>query len=82
MVQVGVCSHMEFDLYGVMNERELSILASRNFNANELDELLDFARQNPDIRTLVTHQFPLEEAKAAFACAKSGAGLKVLIRPN
>lgn len=82
MVQVGVCSHVEFDLYGVMNERELSIRASRNFNANELSELIDFARKNPDIQTLVTHQYPLDQAEEAFACAKAGEGLKVLIRPN
>ena len=82
LVQVGVCTHVEFDLYGTLNERELSILASRNFNAGELDELIALARSNPDISKLVTHRFPLEQAEEAFACAKAGKGLKIVIQPN
>lgn len=82
LVQVGVCTHVEFDFYGLLNERELSIRASRNFNANELPELIALARANPDIQTLVTHRFPLDQAVEAFACAKSGDGLKVVILPN
>ena len=82
LVQVGVCGHVEFDFYGLLNERELSIRASRNFNANELDELMDLARKNPDIKSLVTHRYKLEQAKEAFECAKEGRGLKVVIGPN
>lgn len=82
LVQVGVCTHVEFDLYGLLNERELSIRASRNFNANELEELIELARANPDIQKLVTHSFPLDQAQEAFQCAKEGRGLKVVLRPN
>lgn len=82
MVQIGVCSHLECDLYGLMNEKELTIHASRNFNANEIDELFEIARKNPEIRDLVTHHFPLGQAEKAFRYAKEGRGLKIVIHPN
>lgn len=82
MVQIGICSHWECDLYGLMNEKELTIRASRNFNAKEIGELFEVARKNPQIEKLVTHRFPLEQAEEAFRFAKEGRGLKIVIRPN
>ncbi|CAB1063218.1 hypothetical protein D1BOALGB6SA_8001, partial [Olavius sp. associated proteobacterium Delta 1] len=34
-----------------------------------------------DVRSLVTHRFPLSEFKAAFETAKKRDGLKVVIEP-
>ena len=82
MVQIGMCSRLECDLYGLMNEKELTIHASRNFNANEIDELFELVRHNPRVKELVTHSFPLDQAEEAFRCAKQGLGLKVVLRPN
>lgn len=82
LVQVGVVSRAELALYSLLNERELTIRASRNFNAHELPELLDLARACPELDRLVTHRFPLERAAEAFACAAAGTGLKVALLPG
>lgn len=82
LVQVGVCTDLHFNIYQTLNERELTIKSSRNFNAGELDELIQLARHNPSIEKLVTHRYPLEQAQKAFAQAVRGEGLKIILRPN
>jgi len=81
MIQVGVCTHVEINPLEEINNREIEIMGSRNCNANELPELIDFARRNPRIKDVITHRFPLSEAPAAFAAASRGQGCKILLKP-
>ena len=81
LVQVGVCTRVEINPLKQINDREIEIVGSRNFNNNELDEIIEFVRKNPIVNELITHRFTLDEAEKAFEVAKSGEGIKVLIKP-
>lgn len=81
LVQVGVCTKVEINPLKQINDREIQIIGSRNFNNNELDEIIKFVRINPKIKDIITHRFSLEEAEKAFEMAKSGEGIKILIKP-
>jgi threonine dehydrogenase-like Zn-dependent dehydrogenase len=81
MIQVGVCTKVEVNPLEQINNREIEIMGSRNFNDNELPELFDFVRRYPKVSDVITHRFPLGEAKAAFAAASRGQGCKILLKP-
>lgn len=81
LVQVGVCTRLEINPLKQINDREIEIVGSRNFNNNELDEIIEFVRNNPKVNELITHRFSLDEAERAFEVAKNGEGIKVLIKP-
>jgi len=81
MIQVGVCTSVEVNPLEQINNREIEILGSRNCNANELPELIEFVRQYPKVNDVITHRFPLVEAPAAFAAATRGQGCKILLKP-
>ena len=81
LVQVGVCPKLEINTFDDIICKEIEIVGSRNFNDIELDEIIDFVRENPKINDIITHRFSIDEAEEAFATAKSGVGLKVLIKP-
>lgn len=82
LVQVGVCESVTLNPLSQINDREITIIGSRNFNANELGEIEAFVRANPFVGELITHRFPLSQAAEAFETAALGLGLKVLILPN
>jgi len=81
LVQVGVCTRLEINPFKQINNKEIEIVGSRNFNNNELGEIIEFARKNPKIKDIITHRFNLDEAEKAFETARTGEGLKVLIKP-
>lgn len=81
LVQVGVCTKAEINPLKQLNDREIEMVGSRNFNSNELDEIIDFVRKNPRIKDAITHRFSLDEAELAFQTAKSGESIKILIKP-
>ncbi len=81
MIQVGVCTRVEVNPLEQINNREIEIIGSRNCNANELPELIDFVRRNPRVEDVITHRFPLSEAAAAFHAARRGEGCKILLKP-
>jgi len=81
MIQVGVCTHVEVNPLDQINNREIEIMGSRNCNANELPELIDFVRRNPKVKDVITHRFPLNEAATAFEAASRGRGCKILLKP-
>lgn len=80
-VQVGVCTKIELNPFEQINNREIEIVGSRNFNNNELPELLDFVRRHPEVQAVITHRFPLEQAPKAFEIAARAEGLKILLKP-
>jgi D-arabinose 1-dehydrogenase-like Zn-dependent alcohol dehydrogenase len=42
LVQVGVCPKLELDTFEHLIKKEIEITGSRNFNNNELDEVIEF----------------------------------------
>jgi len=81
MIQVGVLARVEVNPLEQINNREIEIIGSRNCNANELPELIDFVRRNPEVTDVITHRFSLSEAAAAFEAASHGRGSKILLKP-
>ena len=81
LVQVGVCSRLEIDTFEHLIKKEIEITGSRNFNNNELDEIIEFVRRNPKVNDVITHRYSIDEAIKAFETAHKGEGLKILIKP-
>lgn len=82
MVQMGVCREVTINPHVQINDREIIIKGTRNFNDHDLDKLFSFIRENEQIKEVVTHRFPLERAREAFDTAISGKGLKVILVPS
>ena len=83
MVLLGVSAKtVEIKPYEQIIRKEIDISGSENFNRNEFSELIDFIRNNPKINDVITHSFSIDEAQKAFDTARSGEGLKILIRPS
>lgn len=82
LMQVGVCPKVEIDTFEQLIKKEVEIIGSRNFNDNELDELLYFVRKTPEIKDVITHRFSIDEAQTAFDMARRGEGMKILIKPS
>jgi 2-desacetyl-2-hydroxyethyl bacteriochlorophyllide A dehydrogenase len=81
LVQVGVCPKLEIDTFEHLIKKEIEMVGSRNFNDNELEEIIAFVRSNPKISDVITHRYTIEEADKAFEAARKGEGIKVLIKP-
>ncbi len=81
LVQVGVCTKVVINPLDQINNRELEIVGSRNFNNNELDEVIEFVRNNPVVKDVITHRFSLDQAEEAFRLAVEGEGMKILLKP-
>jgi threonine dehydrogenase-like Zn-dependent dehydrogenase len=81
LIQVGVVLNLNIDIYNKLNTKELSMIGSRNYNDHDTAEIIEFVRSHPEIKNLITHRFPLEEAEKAFEIAEKGDGIKVVIKP-
>jgi 2-desacetyl-2-hydroxyethyl bacteriochlorophyllide A dehydrogenase len=81
LIQVGVCERLCINTQEHIVNKEIQIIGSRNFNDNELNEIIQFARNNPKIKNLISHTFTLDEAKKAFEMAMRREGLKMVIKP-
>lgn len=81
LVNIGIINAVSVDIYNDVTMRELQIIGSRNCNDNMLKEMMDFCRNNRDIKKLVTHHYPLSEAAKAYEASSRGEGLKILIHP-
>lgn len=81
LVQVGVCTKLEINPFEQLINREIEIVGSRNFNNNELPEIIEFVRKNAKIKNVITHRFGIDEAEKAFDIACKGEGIKILIKP-
>lgn len=62
------------------NLKVTGVTGSSNIQFRRALHLL--AAKRIDLRRLISHSFKIEQAAEAFAVAKSGQGLKVILRPN
>ena len=79
---VGVCTDLELNTYDHVIAKELELIGSRNFNENELEEIIDLARKNPRIKNMITHRFSFSQAKKAFKIAEKREGIKIILGPE
>jgi len=77
----GVCSSLNLDPFRQIISKELTIIGSRNFNDNELAEILILVREKPFIQDIVTHRFNISDAMKAFQIAERREGIKVILIP-
>lgn len=59
--------------------REVDIRGSFKYTNTWPTAIALIASRKVDVKPLITHRFPLEQAPEAFECAKKGAGIKILI---
>jgi len=83
MVMLGVSAeNVEIKPWEQIIHKEVTITGSDNFNSNEFQELIEFVRNNPIVRDVITHRFFIDDAQEAFDTVRSGKGLKIIIKPN
>ena len=78
LVVVGVSHQLVLNPWDHLICRELTIFGTRNFNTAEFDEMVTLVQRGLPVERVVTHRFPLAEAKAAFALFRSGECGKIL----
>jgi len=81
LVLVGVCLKAEFNPYDLIVHKEIEVVGSQNSNDHELEELIEFVRENRKVNAVITHRFSIEEAKKAFELNKNGIGMKIVLKP-
>jgi propanol-preferring alcohol dehydrogenase len=77
----GVCSSLKLDPFKHIISKELTIMGTRNFNDNELEEIVTIVREKPFIQDIITHRFNLGDAVKAFQTAERREGIKVVLIP-
>jgi propanol-preferring alcohol dehydrogenase len=78
----GVCSNLNFDPFRHIISKELTIIGTRNYHDNELEDMLTLAREKPFIQDIITHKFKISDAKEAFQIAERREGIKVIFIPS
>ena len=78
---VGVCTELCINTYDHVIAKEQQLIGSRNFNENELDEIINLARNNPQVKDMITHSFSFSQAKEAFRIAEKREGIKIILGP-
>jgi len=78
LVVVGVSYKLTLNPWEHLICRELTIFGTRNFNTAEFDEMVALVRRGLPVEQVVTHRFPLAQAKEAFALFRSGKCGKIL----
>lgn len=79
---VGVCTELTINTYDQIISKEIEMSGSRNFNENELEEIIEFTRKNPKINDIITHRFKFSKAKEAFIIAEERNGIKIILVPQ
>ncbi len=77
----GVCSSLNVDPFEQIISKELTIMGTRNFNDNELEEIVTIVREKPFIQDIITHRFNIRDAVKAFQIADRRKGIKVVLIP-
>jgi len=78
---VGVCTDLNLNTFDHVISKELMLIGSRNFNENELGEIIGLVRKNPQIKNMITHRFSFSQAKKAFRIADERKGIKIILGP-
>jgi propanol-preferring alcohol dehydrogenase len=78
-VVVGVSHELTLNPWEHLICRELTIFGTRNYNTAEFDGMVALVRRGLPVEQVVTHRFPLAEAKAAFELFCSGECGKILL---
>jgi len=78
LVVVGVSHKLTLNPWEDLICRELTIFGTRNYNAGEFGEMVALVRRGLPVEQVVTHRFPLAEAKEAFQLFQSGECGKIL----
>ena len=81
-ISVGVCTDLCLNTFEHVIAKELQLIGSRNFNESELNEIIDLARKNPQVKDMITHRFPFSQAKEAFRIAEKTEGIKIILVPE
>jgi threonine dehydrogenase-like Zn-dependent dehydrogenase len=79
LVIVGVSHRLTLNPWEHFICRELTVLGTRNFNTREFDEMVGLIRTGLPLMDVVTHQFSLADAEAAFSLFRMGECGKILI---
>lgn len=82
LIQVGVCTKVELNLFDEIIAKELSVIGSRNFQDQELPEMIELIRGTPKINNVFTHRLPFDDAQIAFETAAKREGLKIILCPD
>jgi len=78
LVVVGVSHQLVLNPWEHLICRELTIFGTRNFNTAEFGEMVALVQRGLPVERVITHRFPLAEAKAAFDLFRSGECGKIL----
>jgi L-iditol 2-dehydrogenase len=79
LVVVGVSHALTLNPWEHLICRELTVFGTRNFNAFEFNEMIALVRGGMPAEQIITHRFPVAQAKAAFALFRSGECGKVVL---
>jgi L-idonate 5-dehydrogenase len=81
VVQLGILPRDSVSIsLSELGLRELTVFGSQRFET-ELDEAVELLAEHPFLAQIISHDFPLDDAKTAFAMAlDSAASSKVLIK--
>ena len=64
---------------GQFHRKQLTMIGSCYYNKKHFDSIVEILQRNPWIDEIVTHRFPLGEAKAAYDLFCSGRSGKVVL---
>ena len=82
LVQVGVCTKIELNLFDEIIAKELIVMGSRNFHDSELPEMMELIRNTKKINNVFTHRISFDGAARAFSTAAKREGLKIILCPD
>ena len=69
-------------LSNAIHYKESCITGSHGCTPEQHKKALALITEKVDLSSLITHRFPLNKILDAFETAKSGEGLKVIVKPN
>jgi threonine dehydrogenase-like Zn-dependent dehydrogenase len=81
VVLVGVSHSVTVSPWEQFIQREVTMFGTRNFNVQEYNDMVTLVRRGLPVEEIITHKFPLQQAKEAFEVFGSGQCGKVVLNP-
>jgi propanol-preferring alcohol dehydrogenase len=81
LAYIGVAEHFSTNPWEDLIQRELTIYGSRCFVVPEFDQMVAMVRKGLPVEKIVTHDFALTEAEAAFDIFLSAQCGKIILKP-